>query len=146
MKSDSKALLARFQSLLALVLMVVALSLASDQFLTVPNLRNILLQISINLCLSIGMTLIILSGGIDLSVGSVLALAGTVAAGLLKNGLTLPRLGVVIQFTVFGAIIGGIAGAAAGTAVAVQTADRDVVVTPGAAIVMHLSADVTVLK
>jgi ribose transport system permease protein len=108
MKSDSKALLARFQSLLALVLMVVALSLASDQFLTISNLRNILLQISINLCLSIGMTLIILSGGIDLSVGSVLALAGAVAAGLLKNGLTLPRFGVVIQFTVFGAIIGGI--------------------------------------
>lgn len=45
-----------------------------------------------------------------------------------------------------GAIIGGVAGAAAGTAVAVQTADRDVVVAPGAAITMHLSADVTVQK
>ena len=108
MKRDSKVLLARFQSLLALALMVTALSLASDQFLALSNLRNILLQISINLCLSIGMTLIILSGGIDLSVGSVLALAGAVAAGLLKSGLTLPRFGVVIQFTVFGAILGGI--------------------------------------
>ena len=69
MKALSKESLSRFQSLLALVVMVVALSLASDQFLTVPNLRNILLQISVNLCLSIGMTLIILTGGIDLSVG-----------------------------------------------------------------------------
>lgn len=45
-----------------------------------------------------------------------------------------------------GAIIGGIVGGAAGTAVAVQTADRDVVVTPGAAIVITLSSDVTVQK
>jgi hypothetical protein len=45
-----------------------------------------------------------------------------------------------------GAIIGGIAGGAAGTAVAVQTADRDVVVTPGASIVITLSSDVTVQK
>jgi hypothetical protein len=45
-----------------------------------------------------------------------------------------------------GAIIGGIAGGAAGTAVAVQTADRDVVVVPGAAIVITLSSDVTVQK
>ena len=90
MKSDSKVLLARFQSLLALVLMVVALSLASDQFLTISNLRNILLQISINLCLSIGMTLIILSGGIDLSVGSVVGLTGVLCAGLLSHGAGVP--------------------------------------------------------
>jgi ribose transport system permease protein len=81
---------------------------ASEQFLTVPNLRNILLQISVNLCLSIGMTLIILTGGIDLSVGAILGLAGAVAAGLLKNGLALKWLGAQLQFTVFGAIIAGV--------------------------------------
>jgi ribose transport system permease protein len=112
------ATLARFQSLLALVVMVVALSLLSDSFLTVANGRNILLQISINLCLSLGMTLIILTGGIDLSVGAILALSGAVAAGLLKHGLTLTRIGIgdwtllrldiVLQFTVFGAIIAGL--------------------------------------
>ncbi len=79
--------LARFQSLVALVLMVVALSLASSNFLTLDNTINVLRQISINVCLSLGMTLVILSGGIDLSVGSVLALSGAVAAGLLMNGL-----------------------------------------------------------
>ncbi len=100
--------LKRFQSLLALAVMVIALSVASGQFLAVPNLRNILLQISVNLCLSIGMTLIILTGGIDLSVGAMLGLSGAVAAGLLKNGLALKWLGVQLQFTVFGSIIAGI--------------------------------------
>jgi ribose transport system permease protein len=101
-------MLARFQSLLALVVMVVTLSLLSGNFLQVENLRNIFLQISINLCLSIGMTMIILSGGIDLSVGSVLALSGAVAAGLLKNGVALPKFNLLIQFTVFGAIVAGV--------------------------------------
>jgi len=100
--------LARFQSFLALALMVIALSLASHNFLTVDNTMNVLRQISINLCLSLGMTLVILSGGIDLSVGSVLALAGAVAAGLLKNGLALPRFNLLVQFTVPGAIVAGI--------------------------------------
>ena len=100
--------LARFQSILALAMMVIALSLASHNFLTVDNTLNVLRQISINLCLSLGMTLVILSGGIDLSVGSVLALAGAVAAGLLKNGITLPRFNLLIQFTVPGAIAAGI--------------------------------------
>jgi ribose transport system permease protein len=99
---------ARFQSFLALALMVIALSLASHNFLTVDNTMNVLRQISINLCLSLGMTLVILSGGIDLSVGSVLALAGAVAAGLLKNGLALPRFNLLVQFTVPGAIVAGI--------------------------------------
>ena len=104
----TKENLARFQSLLALVVMVVALSFASEQFFTVPNLRNILLQISVNLCLSIGMTLIILTGGIDLSVGAILGLSGALAAGLLKSGLAIKIAGVQIQFTPFGAIIAGI--------------------------------------
>ena len=108
MKVSSKENFARFQSLLALAVMVVALSFATDQFLTVPNLRNILQQISVNLCLSIGMTLVILTGGIDLSVGAILGLAGAVAAGLFKDGLAVKILGVHLQFTVFGAIIAGL--------------------------------------
>ncbi|HET7624006.1 MAG TPA: ribose ABC transporter permease [Verrucomicrobiae bacterium] len=99
----------KLQPLIALVVMVVALSLLSDRFLTFANQRNILLQISVNLCLSIGMTLVILTGGIDLSVGAVLAFAGAFAAGFLKNGLSLKMLGVALQFTTFGAVIAGIA-------------------------------------
>src|ERR1039457_6070489 len=100
--------LKRLQPLIALAVMVVALTLLSDKFLTFANQRNILLQISVNLCLSIGMTLIILTGGIDLSVGAMLGLAGAVAAGLLKNGLVLKAFGFVLQFTPFGAIVAGI--------------------------------------
>ncbi|MGH7951382.1 MAG: ABC transporter permease [Limisphaerales bacterium] len=108
MNTSRKEILARFQSFIALIAMVVALSLLSDKFLTFPNGRNILLQISVNLCLSIGMTLIILTGGIDLSVGAILAFAGAFAAGLLKNGIALKVFGVAIQFTAFGAIVAGI--------------------------------------
>jgi ribose transport system permease protein len=105
---NAKELLKKLQPLIALAVMVVAMSLLSDKFLTIANQRNILLQISVNLCLSIGMTLIILTGGIDLSVGAMLGLAGAVAAGLLKNGLVLKIFGVVLQFTPFGAIVAGI--------------------------------------
>jgi ribose transport system permease protein len=108
MKSFSLASLARFQSLLALAVLMIALSLASDHFLTAENGVNILRQISVNLCLSIGLTLVILSGGIDLSVGAVLALAGAVAAGLLKSGLELPMWNVHLELTVAGAVMVGV--------------------------------------
>ena len=112
---DYKAFFARFRSLLALGLMVLALSLLSDRFLTPDNGWNILRQISVNLCLSIGMTLVILGGGIDLSVGAILGLAGAVAAGLLKHGLGIPGTTLLIEFTVFGAILAAVfVGGAAG--------------------------------
>jgi ribose transport system permease protein len=101
-------LLRRFQPLIALLLMVVSLSLLSDSFLTPDNGWNIMRQIAVNLCLSIGLTLIILTGGIDLSVGAILAFAGVVMAGLLKNGIPITFLDVHLQFTVFGAILAGL--------------------------------------
>jgi ribose transport system permease protein len=114
-ETASKLNLRRFQSFFALAIMVIALSFLSDKFLTVDNGWNILRQISVNLCLSVGMTLVIISGGIDLSVGAILGLAGAIAAGLLKNGVVLAAFGVRLEFTVVGAIVAGIAvGAAAG--------------------------------
>ena len=110
MNANSRELLKKLQPLAALAIMVIALSLMRPEiFLTFGNFRNILLQISVNVCLSIGMTLVILTGGIDLLVGSILAFAGAVAAGLLKDGLTLSVFGKVLQFTAFGAIVAGIA-------------------------------------
>jgi len=100
--------IAKFQSLLALAIMALALSLLTDSFLTPENGWNILRQISVNLCLSLGMTLIILSGGIDLSLGAILALAGAVAAGLLKNGFEIASLGIALEFTLFGAVVAAI--------------------------------------
>jgi len=100
--------LARFQSFIALAAMVLAMTLLSNKFLTADNVRIILVQISVNICLSVGMTLVVLTGGIDLSVGAILALSGAVAAGLLKNGLAFHHLGLLLQFTVFGAILAGV--------------------------------------
>jgi ribose transport system permease protein len=110
MTNDRKYLeqLKHFQSALALALMVIALTLMTDTFFTVDNSLNVLRQICANLCLSIGMTIIILSGGIDLSVGSMLALSGAVAAGLLKNGVVIPGTDVSIEVTVSGAILAGL--------------------------------------
>jgi ribose transport system permease protein len=108
MNANAKEWLKRLQPLIALVVMVVALTLLSDRFLTLVNGRNILLQISVNLCVSIGMTLVILTGGIDLSVGAILAFAGAFAADLLKNGIALPSLNIAVQFTPLGAIVAGI--------------------------------------
>jgi ribose transport system permease protein len=98
----------RFQSMLVLILMIVAMSLLSDRFLTVANGWNIMRQISVNVCLSVGMTMVIVSGGIDLSVGSVLAFSGAVTAGLIKNPIPIPWLGVEIQFTPWGGIAAGV--------------------------------------
>ena len=88
--------------------MIVLMTILTDRFLTPENGWNILRQISVNLCLSIGMTLIILSGGIDLSVGAILAFSGAVAAGLLQRGVALPLFDLRLQFTVFGAIVSGV--------------------------------------
>lgn len=96
---------AKLQPLIALFLLCLALSIFSDKFLSVSNAWNVLRQVSVNICISTGMTLIILTGGIDLSVGSVLAFSGAVAAGLLKNGLEFPGANLFVGFTVSGAIL-----------------------------------------
>lgn len=101
--------LKKFQSLLALGLMVAALALTTDSFFTVGNCLNVLQQICVNLCLSIGMTMIIVSGGIDLSVGSMLAFSGAVAAGALTKGFAVPGTDLFIEFTTSGAILVAVA-------------------------------------
>ncbi|WP_378956114.1 ABC transporter permease [Pelosinus sp. sgz500959] len=72
--------------LLGLLLLGIALTILSDRFFTVDNLLNVARQISINAIISVGMTLVILTGGIDLSVGSIVALTGSITAGLLVGG------------------------------------------------------------
>jgi len=105
---DFKSTLSRFHSLIALILMITAFGLFAEGFFTLNNCLTVLQQISVNICLSVGMTLIILTGGIDLSVGSVLAFSGAIMAGMLKSGMELEGLNLYIGFTVIGAICGGI--------------------------------------
>ena len=99
--------IASFQSLIALFIMCLVLALLADNFMTADNFWNVLRQISVNVCISVGMTLVILTAGIDLSVGSILALSGAIAAGLLKNGLGIASANIFIGFTVFGVVIAG---------------------------------------
>jgi ribose transport system permease protein len=109
MKAESlKYSIVKFQSIIALLLMCVALSFLSDRFLTADNAWNVMRQISVNVVISVGMTMVILTGGIDLSVGSVLALCGAVTASMLKFGTGIAGLNLHIGFTLFGTMVGGV--------------------------------------
>ncbi|WP_198532531.1 ABC transporter permease, partial [Carbonactinospora thermoautotrophica] len=76
--------------IIVLLVLFGALSLASDQFLTGDNLANLARQVVIFGIIAIGQLLVILTAGIDLSVGSVLGLAGCVTAELLVRGVPIP--------------------------------------------------------
>ncbi|GAB3018331.1 ribose ABC transporter permease [Niabella terrae] len=93
------------QSLIALILLCVLLSLFTDTFFTADNGLNVLRQTAVNTCIATGMTLVVLTGGIDLSVGSVLAFCGAVAAGLLTKGIMIDGIGIYIGFTVLGVLL-----------------------------------------
>ena len=82
-----REIVARFGLVMALVALVIVLSTLSDRFLTTSNIINVLRQISINAIIAAGMTVVIIGRGIDLSVGSLLALTGVVGAGLAVGGL-----------------------------------------------------------
>jgi ribose transport system permease protein len=98
----------KLQPLIALFVLCVIISFLSDKFLTVNNVWNVMRQISVNICISTGMTLVVLTAGIDLSVGSILALCGAITAGLLKNGVELPSSNLYIGFTILGACVAGL--------------------------------------
>lgn len=106
--SIQKFPLKKFQSLIALLLLCIVLSILTDKFFTVENGLNVLRQVAVNTCIATGMTLIVLTAGIDLSVGSVLALCGALTAGLFKNGLEFASADLYVDFTVLGAILGGL--------------------------------------
>ncbi|MBB3841814.1 ribose transport system permease protein [Runella defluvii] len=103
-----KQRLSKLQPLIALFVLCLIIGLLSDKFFTVSNFWNVLRQISVNICLSVGMTLVVLMAGIDLSVGSVLALCGAITAGLFKMGIELPSQNLYIGFTLLGASLAGV--------------------------------------
>jgi ribose transport system permease protein len=105
---SQKKLLAKLQPLIALFILCLMIGFLSDKFFTVSNFWNVLRQISVNICISVGMTLVVLMAGIDLSVGSVLALCGAVTAGLFKMGIELPSQNLYIGFTLLGAALAGV--------------------------------------
>lgn len=93
-----------------LILLSIILSFASPYFLTRNNLINLVRQISLYAIIAFGMTFVILTGGIDLSVGSIVAVTGTFAAGFMKGGTpvwlsVLIGLGIAILFGLFNGLV-----------------------------------------
>lgn len=104
----------KFESQEALTLvgflgLVIFMSITSDVFLTTDNILNIARQVSINGILAVGMTFVILTGGIDLSVGAVMAFTGTIMAGMMIN-FGMPPIAAVLVGVALGAAIGYING------------------------------------
>lgn len=89
---------------LTLVILFLFFSLISSSFLTINNMLNLLRQISINGLIAIGMTMVITTGGIDLSVGAILGLSGMITALLITSGVP-PVIAILICL-----IIGGFLG------------------------------------
>jgi ribose/xylose/arabinose/galactoside ABC-type transport system permease subunit len=84
-KVDILAIAGRYGALIFLIILCVIFAILEPAFLSTRNIFNVIRQVSIYGMLAIGMTFVILTGGIDLSIGSVLALAGLVAAAVEKG-------------------------------------------------------------
>ena len=84
------------------------ITIINSNFLTANNLLNLLLQVTSNALIAFGMTFVILTGGIDLSVGSILALSSALTAGLLGSGMPV-TLAILISL-ILGCILGMING------------------------------------
>lgn len=106
--SKSKGLVQKLGPLLGLLLIIIIISFMSPSFLTATNIFNVLRQVSISALIAFGMTFVILTGGIDLSVGSTLALTGAISAGLLAGGMD-PFLAMLIGL-LLGAVLGAVNG------------------------------------
>ncbi|MCM3653934.1 ribose ABC transporter permease RbsC [Metabacillus litoralis] len=90
--------------LLGLIILVVIVSILNPSFLEPLNILNLLRQVAINALIAFGMTFVILTGGIDLSVGAILALSSALTAGMMVSGVD-PILAIII-----GCILGGLMG------------------------------------
>ncbi|WP_032093415.1 ribose ABC transporter permease [Necropsobacter rosorum] len=96
------------RSIIALLLLILIVSLINPDFFSLDNLLNILRQTSVNAIIAVGMTFVILIAGIDLSVGSILALTGAVAASMVSAELSLWL--VIPTVLLFGTLLGATSG------------------------------------
>ncbi|MCB6365780.1 ABC transporter permease [Intestinibacillus massiliensis] len=108
-KMKGKKLPAFAGPLMAVILLSVILTIVSAQFLTMDNWMNILRQTAINALVSCGMLMVLLTGGIDLSVGPVVALSSCAMGILVQRGVTNPLLLIVVALFV-GFLCGGFNG------------------------------------
>jgi ribose/xylose/arabinose/galactoside ABC-type transport system permease subunit len=98
----------QFGTLIGLLGLILVLWILTPYFLTISNLLNVMQQTSINAIIAVGMTFVIITAGIDLSVGSIVAFSGVVLASILQTAVPLP-LALVIGLAV-GALCGSVNG------------------------------------
>jgi len=108
---DNKSLMSKVSGLgpvLALVVLALLTTAMNPSFLDPNNLLNLLRQVSINGLIAFGMTFVILTGGIDLSVGAILALTSALSAMMITSGV--PTLIAMLVGIIIGGILGGVNG------------------------------------
>ena len=108
MNNKFKENLDKYKSLIGLVLLCVVITFVSPAFMTLSNITNVFTQVSTNAIIAVGITFVILTGGIDLSVGSTVAISGAFAASIIKstNNVFLAVLAAGIVGIVIGLING----------------------------------------
>ncbi|WP_407390838.1 ABC transporter permease [Carnobacterium jeotgali] len=107
-KGSPKDYIGKLGPFLALIVLIILVTIVNPSFIAPTNLLNLLRQVSTNALIAFGMTFVIITGGIDLSVGSTLALSSALMAGAIASGLD-PILAMVLSLltgTIFGAVNG----------------------------------------
>ncbi|MFV8291134.1 ABC transporter permease [Aerococcus urinaeequi] len=107
-KFEYKELLSKLGPLLALIVLIIFVSVLSPSFLSLTNLMNLMRQVSTNALIAFGMTFVIITGGIDLSVGSTLALSSAIMAGMIVNGID-PLIAMTVSL-IAGFVLGAVNG------------------------------------
>lgn len=106
--AKAKNLLREMGPLIGLIVLFAVIAMLNDRFISPSNLSNLLRQVSINALISFGMTFVILTGGIDLSVGSILALSSALLASMITSGMN-PEMAVIVA-AVIGLCLGAVNG------------------------------------
>jgi len=102
---DILQLVMRGRAFFALIVVIGVFTLAAPGYLSLGNILIMSKHVALFAILGIGMTFVILSGGIDLSVGSVVGLAAMIAGGLINEGIHIPQLGIVMFPTVWMVVV-----------------------------------------
>ena len=105
----NKNILKQFSTVIILVVLIAFFSIMTDSFLAAKNIFNILRQVAVLSILSVGMTFVIISGGMDLTVGSLLGLTGVICAKLLVEVRIAPVLAILVTLLA-GAVFGTVTG------------------------------------
>ncbi|MBP1993732.1 ABC transporter permease [Paenibacillus eucommiae] len=113
-KSLTHYILDKGSAVLGLVLLFIVMSILSADFLSLDNILNVFRQSAVLMIMAVAMTFIIITGGIDLSVGSQVAVSGVVVAGMISAGIPMP---LAVLLTI---VIGGIIGLCTGAAISFQ--------------------------